>query len=402
MTDQVIQIISADDVKVLESLIIDNPELEQLETLLDQFNIFEALGAVWIELRHSDFLAFMLNPYQNHGLGDSFVKSFLQRALANAKNHSLPFRPIDLDIWDLDDLLVLREWQKIDITLFDERNQFIAIIENKIGSGEHSEQLFRYRQTVNHYYPGWRKLYLFLTPDGEEPSDLEYIPINYNMVVDLVEKFSDIRSSTIRSDVHTLLIHYCKMLRRYIVSESEIAELCRKIYRKHQRALDLIYEYRPDQQEGIRDILEAIISEIPEFEIDFSSKTYIRFLPKKWDVSKIKQGEGWTKSRRMLLFEFQNFPNMVRLHLTIGPGPVEIREKLYSMANQSSCFKAYRAFGAKWNTIFQRYFLSKKDYEEDNLDVLESILRKKWTQFLEQDFPAINDVVESQSWIWEE
>ncbi len=401
MAEQEILNYSSDEFRFLDALIIDNPELDRLESLLEQFNIFEALGAVWIELRHSDFLAFLLNPYQNHGLGDSFVKSFLQRALVYAKYQPMPFRPIDLDIWDLDDLLVLREWQNIDITLVDEQNHFITVIENKIGSGEHSDQLNRYRNIVDIHYPGWRKLYLFLTPEGEEPSDPEYIPIDYHLIIDLVEKISDTRSSTIGPDIRTLLTHYSQMLRRHIVSESEIAELCRKIYRKHQRALDLIYEYKPDQQEAIREILENLITGNPNFELDFSSKSYIRFLPKNWDVSKLKQGEGWTRSGRMLLFEFQNLPNMVRLHLTIGPGPVEIREKLYSLAKQNTLFRAYRAFGAKWNTILQRYLLSTKDYEEDNLEVLQSIIQKKWAQFLEQDLPVIDDVLKSQSWIWE-
>ena len=58
----------ADDLALLEALIVDNPDLERLEALLEQFNIFEALGAVRVELRHSDFLAFLLNPNQSHGL----------------------------------------------------------------------------------------------------------------------------------------------------------------------------------------------------------------------------------------------------------------------------------------------------------------------------------------------
>ena len=65
------------DVKALEALVVDNPDLERLEALLDQFNIFEAIGAVRQEVRHSDFLAFLLNPQQNHGLGDTFLKRLL-------------------------------------------------------------------------------------------------------------------------------------------------------------------------------------------------------------------------------------------------------------------------------------------------------------------------------------
>ena len=42
------------------------------KSILDQFNIFEAMGAVHVEVRHSEFLSFLLDPYQNHGLGDTF------------------------------------------------------------------------------------------------------------------------------------------------------------------------------------------------------------------------------------------------------------------------------------------------------------------------------------------
>ena len=34
------------DQKALEAFLLDNPELGQLEALLDEFNIFEAIGAV--------------------------------------------------------------------------------------------------------------------------------------------------------------------------------------------------------------------------------------------------------------------------------------------------------------------------------------------------------------------
>ncbi len=111
--------IDSDTIKFLEDLIINNPDLEKLESMLDRFNIFEALGAVHQEVRHSDFLAFLLNPQQNHGLGDLFVKRLLQEAISQA-DFVQPITPIDLDIWDLDDIEVRREWQSIDILILDE------------------------------------------------------------------------------------------------------------------------------------------------------------------------------------------------------------------------------------------------------------------------------------------
>lgn len=186
------------------------------------------------------------------------------------------------------------------------------------------------------------------------------------------------------------------------MSESEIAELSRKIYRKHQRALDIIFEYKPDQQEAIHEILENLITSNADLELDSSSKSYVRFIPKNWDVSKLQQGSGWTKSGRMLLLEFQNFPNLVRLHLVIGPGPIEIREKLYSMAEHYREFNAYKVLGSKWNTILQLYFINKKDYDITDLEAMETLIKKKWDQFLEKELPAIDKILKEQSWIWEE
>jgi hypothetical protein len=53
------------DLKALEAFVVDNPDLERLEALLDQFNIFEAIGVVRQELRHSDLLAFLLDSQES-------------------------------------------------------------------------------------------------------------------------------------------------------------------------------------------------------------------------------------------------------------------------------------------------------------------------------------------------
>lgn len=65
------------DLQALEHLVVGNEDLERLETLLDQFNIFEAIGVVDQELRDSDFLAYLLDPRGNHDLRDAFIKRLL-------------------------------------------------------------------------------------------------------------------------------------------------------------------------------------------------------------------------------------------------------------------------------------------------------------------------------------
>jgi len=46
--------------EVLERFVFDNEELRRLEELLGGFNIFDALGIAGAEIRHSNFLAWLL------------------------------------------------------------------------------------------------------------------------------------------------------------------------------------------------------------------------------------------------------------------------------------------------------------------------------------------------------
>ena len=58
--------------KALDLFLVDNPELERLSTKLSEFNIFHILRSDRAELKHSNVLAWLLNPKENHGLEDKF------------------------------------------------------------------------------------------------------------------------------------------------------------------------------------------------------------------------------------------------------------------------------------------------------------------------------------------
>jgi PD-(D/E)XK nuclease superfamily len=388
----------------LEALVVDNPDLERLEVLLGQFNIFEALRAVRQEARHSAFLAYLLDATQNHGLGDAFPRRLLQKALASANTSPVPLSPVDLDVWSLNELVVLREWHSIDILLLDEPHHLAVIIENKIDSSEHSDQLRRYLELVKQYFPEWNILGLYLSPEGDAPSHEAYIPIDYLAVCETVERLIESRSSTVSGDVRILMAHYAQMLRRHIVAESEIAELCRRIYRKHQRALDLIYEYRPDQQASIRQTLEELVQKSEGLTLDHSSKSYVLFAPTGWDKSaELKSGGGWTPSGRILLFEFLNSPDRLLLRLYIGPGPVATRQRLFEMAKaHPSPFRlASKSLGQKWNSIYSGTFLTSKDYEDATDEQLAEEIGKHWKNFVDHVLPAISDVLRQEHWLWQ-
>jgi hypothetical protein len=389
----------------LEAFVVDNHDLERLEALLAEFNVFEALGAVRQELRHSDFLAFLLDPLQNHGLGDAFLKRFLKRVLVGAG--SPPLSAVDIDVADLRGALVQREWRHIDILVHDPVNRLICAVENKIDSVEHAGQLRRYREIVAREFPNHHAIFIYLTPEGNEPSDENYIPFDYTQIAELTEAIRQTYESTLGPDVATLIAHYTQMLRRHIVSDSEIPELCQKIYRQHRQALDLIFEHRPDLQSDLAEVIKGLVKDAVEpygLIGGHTSKRLIDFADAEWAaIPSQLENLGWTADRPPLLFEFENTSDQLRLRLYIRPLeqiPQPIRQAVFQFAGDHP--KVFRDrskhFTNRWPYIYRRFFLKQRDYEDADLESLAEKVKAGWQRFLTQDLPAIREALAQMTW----
>jgi hypothetical protein len=381
---------SKDYLRQLTHLIMDE-DLEQLEKLLDPFNIFEAIGMTRQELRHSNFLAYLLNPRQNHGLGDAFLKRLLQKALLGAPENRAHINPIDVDLWSADQVLVLREHLHIDILLIDEASELAIIIENKIGTSEHDNQLNRYYADVTQFYPRCKKVVgLYLTPGGSMPSETErYISVDYGLIRGILLDLIQSRSSTLGADVHTAISHYTQMLGRHIVEDLSIAELCRRIYQKHQSALDMIFEYRPDRQLEVRRILEDLIRLEPSVVPDKASKRHINFrLLELINVTTTKSKTTGSSLGHSLHFKFENERNKLWLALYSGPIPTELQQKLKEIGSAKDYILKPEFFDT-WARLYSRTLLGPKDYEDISNDELEGRIRNAWSRFLAEDLPRI-------------
>lgn len=387
----------------LESLVVDDPDLARLESLISEFNIFQALGVIRAEVRHSNLLAFLLDPTESHGLGDAFLRRFLQRAIAGVPRDRASVSPVDLDVLDLDGADVRREWRHIDVLVIEPRSKLVVIIENKIDSSEHSDQLQRYWSEVQTEFPSHRIIGLYLSPEAERPSDDRYFPISYSLVSDTVARFLEARGSMLGPDLRTLLRHYEQMLKRYIVTDSEIAELCRNLYRKHRQAFDLVFEHRPDSGASeVSDLLQRLIpGDGSGLELDESTRSYVRFFPTAWDaIPQQRLGSGWTKTRRIVLFEFAVSAQKVTLKLLIGPGNAEVREGLFRCAqSHPDVFKAAgKTLSAKWNQVFSRQFLDSSMMDSEDIDARVSKLRSAWDAFVRKDLPRILEALPASAW----
>lgn len=301
----------------LEQFVSDNADLERLESILDDFNPFVALRWTKQEIRHSAFLRWLLDPTETHGLGGYFLRLFLKRIARQPNTGNVSV--VDVDSWSLSDAAVLQEWKGIDVLVQDEPDGFVLVIENKTDSSEHSDQLRRYRREVERHFPKPAKLFAYLTPGAERPSDDAYVPISYGEIVALLENTLQRQGEQLADKVRTFLGQYVEMVRRYIVEDSEIQKLCQTIYQKHRKALDAIFEHRPDRTLEITAILMDVLTSHSELVADHCTKACVRFIPKSLDFLP-HLGEGWTPTKRLLLFEIQNYGGEVCCALILGPG----------------------------------------------------------------------------------
>lgn len=222
----------------------------------------------------------------------------------------------------------------------------------------------------------------------------------------MLDILADSQLSVLNKDLQILITHYTGMLRRHIVGDSEIAKLSRQIYRKHQRAIDLIYEHRPDIQAEIKDIVRGLLTQNPQLEYDSRAfgNDIVRFAVRAWDTTALLTSNiKSSRYGRILLFEFWNHPDRLQLKLIVWPGPDETRQKLLDIArNNRHVFDTPHNYVASYYEIFSRLLLESDMYGDATDTEREAEIRKNWASFLEEDLPRIDAALKQESWIWQE
>lgn len=360
----------------LQNLLADPSGITSLEKHISTFNVFEATGAVRRELRHSDFIGFLFNPSETHRSEDAFYKIFCGHVGITISNNPV--------------IGVSREWRNIDVLVRDRANKILIVIENKIDTSEHSNQLQRYRFIIESTYPDYDRHYFYLTKTGEEPSDDTWNILSYAEIRVFVETLAE----SVTGDVATILSHYSKMIERHFMPNNDIAQLCRKIYSEHKTAIDLIIEHRPAGGEDIFEKILELVGQNSALEIDSTASTQsVSFAVKEWDaIEGINTSSGWTKSGRVLLFVVENDRDgngRVNLRLIVCPAADTIRVRIIEFAKENPDTFHLGKRGEKWTQIYKIELLSRDDMDDDNrLNILEA----NWNRFFAGDFTRINQL----------
>lgn len=275
------------DEEALKEFLLDIDCLNSLRPWISRVNIFDVLKVSRTEIRHSNMLSWLFDANENHGLNDNFIKNILQIMVKNNREYfeSKKLNVLELLTLDYSKFVIMREWNNIDILLVSKEDKLVICIENKIGSVEHDNQLEKYQEKVEVTYQkseGYDAIYIFLTPDNGEASDAEnWISFSYVDILDVLNNI--IVSKELDLRVKLIIENYIETLRRVVVKDKELEEICVGIYRKHKQALDLIFDNKPDSgnvvSEIIKEYLQTRANEKHDIIFDpiFSSKTLQRF-----------------------------------------------------------------------------------------------------------------------------
>ena len=238
--------------KALQDFLLDIKCLEPLSEWTKRFNMFDILKLTRYEIRHSNMLAWLLDPNENHGIGDGVLRGVIQHITTN-KDVGDVFENL---LMNYNSFELRREYNWIDILAVSKENRFVLCLENKIDSGEHDDQLNRYRKTVRDSFPGYRTMFIFLTPYGSEASDPDHwYALSYKDLLMIIEKAC--KSKNMLPEAELMINNYIDAVRRDIVGDEELKKICAEIYAKHRQALDLIFENKPDNSHRLAEFIKS-------------------------------------------------------------------------------------------------------------------------------------------------
>jgi len=365
---------STPKLKGLYNQLINDENFDRLELGLHQPNIFEILRISKAEIRHSNFLAWILNPKNPHGIGDVFLKKFLREIFSSSKSQEID--QIEVNRIDYSNIQIRREWKNIDLLII--LDDIVICLENKFGSKEHSQQLSRYKKEIDLEFPKKRKAFVYLTPEGDssEEETETYIFISYTFITESLNRILDVYQDSLSDKVKHYLTDYSIILKREIMGNDELTELANKIYKNHNEILDFLFDKKPEIYSSIKESLQNILEE-NKYIIGSDGKHYLRFTTK--EIEEItyynKTKNGW-KNRESFLFEFSFQPkaNKITFKTAISPCDAEYNSnRLAEILMKVEGSK--KPIGSKWLVHHSSKYNFKYDklFEDEEVNIYDAL-----------------------------
>ena len=340
----------------LTALVMNDGELAELEARLSRFNLFRVLRADTHELRHSNMLAWLLDPSGSHGLGELFLRRWLKEVMhlastTGANGHFTS--PIWVDAASISGVQVRREWQNLDLlveleaNLSGKKEQWVIAIENKVNSRQGRTQLKGYRKTVEKRFPDpTRRFCVFLTKQNELPADSEWLVSTYADVLQALQRCVAERKDAIGPEPLFLIRQYIELVSEDFMDESDSVQLARAIYQRHAAAIDFIFECKIDPIFELTNRIEKKLADYAKNHgiiMSRSGKGRIRFIPQEWATPKNAEGHAWGENGHYLLIELDFYTKTVELNIVAGDAPEDWTDAVWERCAKAPLQRSQKA-----------------------------------------------------------
>ncbi len=288
---------------LLEELESD-PDFVRLDSRLNMFNFMEIFKISTAELAHSSFLAWLLNPLEEHGLGDYFLKNFLKKCITKI-NES---KRTDIEMPEINELKyqkviikteeLLRQ-KPVDITIRFPDEKFFCLIENKIKHEEKNRQTEIYAKLSKKKYLNYKYYwYIFLTKSGKKAKSEEFISFSYYDIKDLLEQTIKTKGKIPKNhNVIFLLEQIIENIENNILDPIDYPITCQAIYNRHKKifneiktanikkvpykkAIDKINSYNTDYISPLKKKIELDLNE--DWKYNLEPKKRCKIYKKQW------------------------------------------------------------------------------------------------------------------------
>ncbi|ATN36410.1 hypothetical protein ACO34A_21720 [Rhizobium sp. ACO-34A] len=389
----------------LEALLLNDCDFAELEKEFDQYCPFEALGMVRSEVRHGNYLAYLLNPGRPHGFTTQILRSFLMCIAQHCSSteSGLGLKPLDVHLLDIDQADVRREWRNIDLIIVLRSAKVVIPIELKIDSVQGFDQLERYRKIVEQEWPksdDWRHINVFLTKHEEDPVDAEnWEPLR---IADLVEHLEILANQPNENPASTMFRAYLRMLRRHHLEDRRLEEIARKLWAQHGEALGFLADRRPDEVGNLfdalkdqkSDFIKALADDGVEVALDADYKTIIRFAFLNWDSLPNFKGAHWTDSKRFILLELKREGKKINAYLYLGPGEESSRQNYVSLLEKCRLHRPSSRAGKDWMCLAKKEMLGEQFDDEAEMSALIENVFKSLRLFARRVFDHFDPILD--------
>lgn len=366
--------------------LLSNVDFEKLELELKTPNIFKILNISRNELRHSNFLAWLLDPNGNHGLGKLFLLKFIRDIATSEIADEID--ELDISNLNFDNVEIRREWKNIDLLIvFD---KVVICIENKVDSKDHSNQLAKYQKIISDNFEHKKKVFVYLTPFGDAPISKfgqdNYALYSYQAIIEHLDKILDIYGKSLNPNVFQYIKDYSLNLKRELMQNDALNELAGKIYKNHKELLDFIIDNKPDLASDLYQVFEKWVVK-KGLIVGSKNKGCIKFLTPALNECIPRKGKGWPL-KECFLFEldfYWNKKGKAVFKSIVAPSTVEIHSILNEAISQAE--GARKPYGEKWLVHYQIDW--KFSHERFVDEIEESVI----FEILDNEWERISDIV---------